>query len=955
MDYHRNGVIGMLTNRLMSGLCAAALVMGMAAPPAAAEGPRQEAAVRTEFPSGTYRSYLETYRDAPRPDRTVLIDVPEAAGGRLVSTALDGETRQGLLTTDEETVEWTVRVEEAGLYSLYMEYCTQESKGASIERGVLIDGELPFSEASSLSFSRVWRDAPSAGVEEAGRRFDRDSRGNELVPEQEEVPSWIGAWFTDAAGYADAPLLFYFEAGEHTLALESIREPMIIGSLALCQYEEAPSYGDYLAMHGDKAVAGAYSRQLQGEDAVRKSDAVLVPGSDRTSAATEPSDPSRTRLNTIGGANWSTNGQWLEWEVQVPESGLYKIAVKYRQNFLSGMTANRRLTIDGQLPFREAGELSFPYGRGWKTVFAGKDGEDFYFYLEGGKTHTLRLECTLGASGELLERAQEIVTRLNGAYRQLVMYVGGDPDVNRDYKIEQALPDAIEALEDGLAALKSLSADLVAFSGERGDANVVLDNLTGLLDKMLEDTRDIPRLMSSFRDNAGGLATWIQTQSRQSLEIDYLTVQGDEEPLPKANAGFWESLVFGVRTFIASFTQDYSLLTGAAGADSIDVWVTTGRDQAQVIKTLIENDFTPKTGIGVNLKLVSGQLLMATVAGTGPDVSLMNSSADIMNFSLRSAVESLNGYPGFDELRPLYHESAWLPLTFGEEVFALPETQSFPVMFYRSDVLAELGLTPPETWTELYTVIGELQKNNLQFGMPLGMSGYGMLLYQNGGYFYNEDGTGTGLLRTEAVETFKQWTRLFTNYGVPLAYDPANRLRSGEMPLLIADYTLYNTLSVSAPEIKGLWGFAPVPGIQKEDGVDRSVASGVTGCILMKQSDKKPAAWEFLRWWTGTDTQAAYGKKLECVLGSAARYPAANIQVLEQLPWKSADYRVIEEQWRHARGIPEIPGSYYTSRHIENAFRRVTNYGEDERDTIEEYARTIDEEIQYKRHELGLD
>lgn len=207
----------------------------------------------------------------------------------------------------------------------------------------------------------------------------------------------------------------------------------------------------------------------------------------------------------------------------------------------------------------------------------------------------------------------------------------------------------------------------------------------------------------------------------------------------------------------------------------------------------------------------------------------------------------------------------------------------------------------------------------------------------------------------EAVETFKEWTRLYTNYGLPLEYDAANRFRSGEMPLLIADYTLYNTLSVSAPEIKGVWNFSAVPGIEKDGVIDRSVASAVSGCIMMKQSDKKDAAWEFMKWWVSTETQVEYGKNLESVLGASARYPTANVHAITQLPWKTSDYRTIEKQWEFAKGIPEVPGAYFTSRHIDNAFRRVINYGEDEREVINDYAKIIDEEIRYKRQELGLD
>lgn len=901
----------------------------------------------------SYVEYKKQHSSSFCPNQEIVVNIAENDGGTMISLSEEVGGGRGVLSKDDERVTWKFIIPETGWYNLQLKYHTQETKGSSIEREILIDGSLPFSEAASVTLFRVW--GGYSGDKAGERTFEKDKNGNELVPSQKEVSTWVTAMVQDVTGYSDEPLQFYLTQGEHTLSFVSKREPLIIGEICFRQKLTIPTYAEYRNQYSGAKEITDYIQLIQAEKAIRKSEPVLVPITDRTSAATQPSDPAKIQLNTIGGSNWASTGQWIEWEIEVPESGFYRFAIKYRQNFLSGMTANRRLLLDGNVPFKEVQALEFPYDRAWKSKILSDDKQEYFLYLEAGVKHTLRLECCLGESASLLDLAQTIVEDLNDAYRQLIMYVGGDPDVNRDYKVDEALPDVIKSFETNLEKLKILSDELIAYSGERGDANVVLDNLIDMLNRMLKDARDIPAMMSTFRDNIGALGTWILTQSRQALEIDYFSILGTQTEPYKTNANFFESLWFHIKAFFASFTQDYSMLMGDGTQETIEVWVTTGRDQAQVIKTLVSNYFTPSSGIGVNLKLVSGQLLMATVAGTGPDVSLMHPSADVMNFALRSALQELNEYPDFENTMSLFKESAKMPISWDGKTYALPETQSFPVMFYRTDVLSELNLTLPNTWDELYHVIGELQKNNLQFGMPAGMTGYGMMLYQKGGQFYSDDGSTTGLFSIEAVETFKEWTRLYTNYGLPLEYDAANRFRSGEMPLLIADYTLYNTLSVSAPEIKGVWNFSAVPGIEKDGVIDRSVASAVSGCIMMKQSDKKDAAWEFMKWWVSTETQVEYGKNLESVLGASARYPTANVHAITQLPWKTSDYRTIEKQWEFAKGIPEVPGAYFTSRHIDNAFRRVINYGEDEREVINDYAKIIDEEIRYKRQELGLD
>src|SRR5699024_532229 len=125
-------------------------------------------------------------------------------------------------------------------------------------------------------------------------------------------------------------------------------------------------------------------------------------------------------------------------------------------------------------------------------------------------------------------------------------------------------------------------------------------------------------------------------------------------------------------------------------------------------------------------------------------------------------------------------------------------------------------------------------------------------------------------------------------YSIPVLYDFANRFRTGEMPIGIADYSTFNYLSVFAPELKGLWEMVPVPGTVKDDqSIDRAVSSSGVASIIMKDSDKQEEAWEFIKWWTSADIQAKFGTELESIIGVAARYATANLEAVELLGWSS--------------------------------------------------------------------
>jgi len=122
-----------------------------------------------------------------------------------------------------------------------------------------------------------------------------------------------------------------------------------------------------------------------------------------------------------------------------------------------------------------------------------------------------------------------------------------------------------------------------------------------------------------------------------------------------------------------------------------------------------------------------------------------------------------------------------------------------------------------------------------------------------------------------------------------------------------------------------------------------------------KENEKvKNNAWEFVRWWVSSEAQVRFGREMESVLGASARYQTANQEALRQLAWSNAQLKILEEQMSHTRGFPEIAGGYSTTRHITNAIRRVINTKEDPRETLLNYARTINEEIRIKRREFNL-
>lgn len=908
----------------------------------------------------TYAKYLQKYGDAGKPANSVevgLFDFTDGEGVR-VETDYEGEPKV-IYMEDDSRATWQVEIPQSGLYNMYIEYYPIASRGVDIERAFYINGSLPFAGSDDLAFSRVWGDK---------NEVREDNQGNEIRPTQVEIPRWQSSFFKDYMGYYTEPYQYYFEAGSNEITLEAVNEPMVIRRLVVMAIDEQLDYADYIAAADKntyKNTDADFEQKVQGEDSTFRSSPSLYATYDRSSATTEPYSSAKIKLNMIGGQSWKVSGQWIEWDITVPEDGFYEISIKGRQNYQRGFVSNRALFIDGKVPFKEVSAIPFQYNNAWDMLtLSDEDGNPYQFALTAG-THTIRLEVTLGDLGGILNEMEDSVYRLNQMYRKILVLTGTEPDEFRDYQLGKVYPEVIEAMGLESKRLYRMVDEIVAYTGQKASQIAAAQTLATQLERFVKNPDKIPPTMMNFKENISSLGTSIQTLSEAPLDIDYIVVAASGHAVTAKKETFLKKAVHEIRSFVSSFTEDYNSLGNIYDKDeAITVWMLSGRDQSTILKTMIDDTFTPQYGIGVNVKLVeAGTLLPATVAGTGPDVALSVGQGEPVNYALRNASVDLSKFDGIDEVLSHYYPSAYAPYQFNGGIYGLPETQNYNVLFYRTDIMEELGLEIPQTWDDFINMLPIIQQNNMSAGIPSvynnanapDLSSLLDLLFQNGGVLYNGTGESTQIDEEPGVNAFEMHTRFFTHYKLPTIYNFVNRFRSGEMPIGISSYSTYNTLVVFAPEIRGLWDFTMIPGIQKEDGtIDRSAHSWGNCSMMLQGAGDEEKAWQFMKWWADAETQTRFGRELESVMGSSARYATANVDAFEGLAWSSKQMKVLKEQWAWTCGTPEVPGSYYTSRHLVNAVRKVIAASEDPRETLLDYTRTINEELTKKRKEFGL-
>lgn len=930
--------------------------------------------------SGTYAKYLESHAGAATPSSDAevdIFDISDHSGDVEIRDNYYGEA-QAVYTETGSEVTWNVDVPEAGFYNLYMEFVADESRGVAAERSVKINGELPFDDAANIEFTRIWEDGGEVRV---------DNQGNEIRPIQVEVFEWQDAYFEDDMGYVDDPYLFYFEKGRNTITIGAENEPLGIRRMEVRGVRTLPTYEQYAASQTGAVSdeANGFDLIVEGETSTKRSESSLYAKYDRSSPTTSPSSVTTTKLNYVGGDAWRANGMWVEWEFEVPADGYYNFMIKARQNYARGKVSSRSVLIDGQVPFEELREISFNYDNDWECKnLADANDVPYNIYLTKGK-HTLRLEATLGSQGEILSELESSTFRLNQIYRKILVYTGASPDQYRDYKIDTTYPEIIEAMDIESKRLYKLVDEMVAYSGQKADGIASAQTIAQQLERFVKKPQKITLEFITFKDNITALGTAILQLSETKLDVDYIEVTGTGVTPKEVKASFFASAWHEIKSFGASFVVDYNsvgdVYSGGDAKDAITVWVMTGRDQGTILKSMIDDDFTPQTGVKVNVEIVDpSALLTAVLAGRGPDVALSVGADQPVNYALRNAAEDITQFADYKEVLSHYSASSYEQYSLDGHIYGVPEQQTFNVMFYRKDIMEELDLEIPQTWQELIELLPTIQGNNLSIGIPSAggsstnaaattavastapdLSLYFTLLYQYGGDMYNVPGTKTAVDTEAGIRAFDDYVRYFNDYGIPVFFDFVSRFRSGEMPIGIMPYSTYNTLMVSAPEIRGLWDFTLIPGTEKidENGklyIDRSDFITGNATMMLKQEDEqiKQNSWEFMKWWANADTQVRFGREIEALLGASARYNTANRDAFSRLSWSASDIEVLAAQWDQTVGIREVPGGYYTGRHLANAVRKCINDKDDTRETIIDYSIKIDEEITKKRREFGM-
>lgn len=848
-----------------------------------------------------------------------------------------------------------IDVPETALYLIGLDYLSYDTSILPVEIGVKIDGDYPFYEARSMVFETTW----------ISKNVDTDRYGNEIVALPEKDIKWEHKTFGDAGYRYSAPLEIELTKGEHELEFIMQEGTVLLGGLTLEAPYEIPSY------EGSEKAEGNGLITIEAEDFYERNDS-SIHATGEYSSKINPLNVKTTVLNLIDEDSFNEAGQTVTYKFDVVTAGYYYIGMNYRQSEKNDFPVFVDWRIDGEIPNEAFYSYAVEACNNFKTrTLEDENGEKLSVYLEPGE-HTISLTISAENLRYALEKVDEIMSGISDLSLEVTKVAGTNTDKYRDLRLTRYIPDIQERLQGWTDELYEITEKAAVYVDAKKPEDVAAFSYLLIAARQLQDLADEPNelvyrvgeLSTSTNSVNTQIANFVDLIGDNDLAIDRIYIYQEDAKLPKGQ-GFFKGIGMSIARFFNSFFgQSYS--SSNTDESHIQVWVNRPRTYVEIMQKMIDEEFTPETGIEVDLCLMTDaqKLILSNASGDTPDIATGINYSIPYDLAIRGALVDMTQFDNYKEVFGRYSDGMLVPSVVGDGLYSLPETMNFYVMFYRTDILNKLGLEAPDTMDELIAMLPDLQMRGLNVYYPTApmaamrnFHGTTPLIFQNGGSLYGETALDITVDSEETVEGFTQLTELFTLYDLPV--DVPNfyqHFRNGDLPIGIADFNSYNLILNAAPEIANSWAIKLVPGVEdKETGeIYRYMAGGAESSVMFKSNaEREQEAWDFLEWWSRAEVQAQFGQRLQILYGDEYIWPTANIEAFGMLPYPTSDKNIIMEQSAYILEAPRLPGSYMMERELSNAYNDVVVNGDSIRSRIDEVVKTVSRETERKLEEFG--
>ncbi len=709
---------------------------------------------------------------------------------------------------------------------------------------------------------------------------------------------------------------------------------------------------------------------VEAENYAMKSDS-YIRGKNVKNAALAPYDTYQEKINVIDASSWSKVGQKILWVMNVENAGWYRIGFRYSQYSEANKFSYRDLYIDG-CPVTDA-PIAFPSTgmNSYENLTVSENGQQIWVFLEAGE-HAVTMQASMDPLLDTYLEMLAVMDSINNISMDLRKLTAGNQDANRTWDMDQYLPEVPDQLRQCMGRIEEIYAALERIEGVEPSYASQLTYAVQQLENLLEDERLIPNKTAMLSEGDGSvnsaLGEVLEKLVYTPLSLDRIYFYQNTE-LPKASCNIFVTLSEGTKRLFETY------MPGASGSDytadgedteELQVWVNMSISYAEVLQQMIDEYYNQENGTKISIALMPNEqkLILANASDSNPDVVLGINFYTPYELAIRGAAKDLLEYEDFSSFyQSQYNVAGLVPLAYDGGIYGAVDSLNYQILFYRKDILESLDLEVPETWDDVKNMMPTLLRYSMNFSTSLATGSSfktfnmtGPFIYQNGGDFYSADGASVAFNDSSGQEGLLQMTELYRVYSLSESVaNFFNSFRYGETPLGIGNFSTYVQLLTAAPELEGKWGIALIPGELQEDGsVAYYQAANSTASMIFDNTDKPDEAWDFLKWWLSSETQAEFSNRLESTYGPAYRWNTANLKAFEQLPYPEEDKLIILEQISYQKETGRHPAGYMVEREVSNIWNQVVVNGEGLTESIDRAVIASNREIIRKLQEFGF-
>ena len=645
--------------------------------------------------------------------------------------------------------------------------------------------------------------------------------------------------------------------GENEITLSKNEGHVKIGAI---YFFEVSEFKDYLAPNANNAAKEELIT-LEAENPFFKSTPEIGAVSQQNVSMT-PYSTDNNLLNSISGDSFNKSGYSLTYAFNIETAGNYNISFKY---FISQTNTSvySKIFVDNVILNNQLNSYEFKDRSKFNNETLNVDGENMEFYFEPG-IHTITIQLDASLQSEIYYEMSSIISEINKLYLEIINLTGGTTDKDKAWKIEEYIknPLASERLNNWKNRLEGLLELTNEISkSDSSKQNRLYQNLKNAYDKLCDlaaDPNKLPHKLNILSEGSSSISNMLSdslhTATFSPLTLDKIYIHGSDAKLPNPKAN-------GFLTFFATVQRVFKSGVEKQDDDVVEIWVNRSTYYVSTLQKYADANFTPETGIKVRFSLLpdESKLTYAYAAGTHPDMALGVGSGSPYDLGLRGALEDMTQFEGFNEVAANFAAGAFTNLTCpGDDkdgdgvrdaaIYGIPETQDFQILYYRTDILDQLGLEYPNTWVDVIEMLPTLQRFGMNFYIPMaggsglkGISSTAPFIYQYGGDIYSSDYMTTDIDSKEAIQAINLMVDLFQLYSLPLTsqnfYDS---FRNGKIPAGVGGFDIYLQLTNAAPELQGKWGVALHPGVQRDINGDGVVEENEIDKYLENLAKKYP-------------------------------------------------------------------------------------------------------------------